>query len=59
MSEKAIVLPDKETNYISVDLDEKYLKICLLRFAKDYIITLDAKILPDLVDALIELQNRK
>ena len=59
MSENAIILPDETERYMSVDLDDKHLKICLFNVEDDFIISLDPKILPHLVDALIELQNRK
>jgi hypothetical protein len=58
ISERAIVLPDAETAYMSVDLSDGRLKLCLLQ-AGDYVVSLDSKILPHLVDALIELQNRE
>jgi len=50
------ILPDEETGYIAVWQDEKYLCIKLLK-VDGLVIHLDKKIIPHLVDTLIDLQN--
>ena len=58
--EDAIILPDEETRYLAVWQTETKLIISLLNMGKtnEYAISLDKNIIPHLVDALIELQNR-
>lgn len=58
--EDAIILPNEELKYLAVWQTEDRLNISLLNMGKtdEYNIRLDKKILPHLVDALIELQNR-
>ena len=58
--EDAIILPNEEIKYLAVWQTETSLVIRLLNFgeADEFNIKLDKKILPHLVDALIELQNR-
>ena len=58
--EDAIILPNEEIKYLAVWQTETSLVIRLLYFgeADEFNIKLDKKILPHLVDALIELQNR-
>lgn len=51
-------LPDTKTKYIAVWADERSLCIKLLKSGiEGLIVTLDKKIIPHLVDALIDLQN--
>lgn len=52
----AITIPDEKTNYMKVYLEDNKL-VLNLQFPQ-IPLKLDAKILPHLVDALIELQNR-
>ena len=61
MPEDAIILPDKETSYIAVWQTETKLVLRLLNLgeADEFDIKLDKKILPDLVDALIKIQNNE
>jgi hypothetical protein len=54
----AIVIPDEQTKYLTVWQTEDKLVLRLEKIENGYPIFLDKKILPDLVDALIELQNR-
>lgn len=56
----AIILPDKGTSYVAVWQTETKLVIRLLNSGKadEFDIKLDKKIIPHLVDALIELQNK-
>ena len=56
----AIILPNEEIKYLAVWQTETRLIISLLNMGKtdEYDIRLDKKIIPHLVDALIELQNR-
>ena len=58
--EDAIILPNEELKYLAVWQTDDRLIISLLNMGKteEYDIKLDKKILPHLVDALIELQNR-
>ena len=58
--EDAIILPNEEIKYLAVWQTDDKLIISLLNMGKteEYDIRLDKKILPHLVDALIELQNR-
>ena len=58
--QNAYVLPDEKTCYIAVWQTETSLVIRLLNFgeADEFDIKLDKKIIPHLVDALIELQNQ-
>lgn len=58
--EDAIILPNEELKYLAVWQTDDRLIISLLNMGKteEYDIRLDKKILPHLVDALIELQNR-
>jgi len=58
--QNAYVLPDEKTSYIAVWQTETKLVLRLLNFgeADDFDIKLDKKIIPHLVDALIELQNQ-
>lgn len=58
--EDAIILPNEELKYLAVWQTDDRLIISLLNMSKteEYDIRLDKKILPHLVDALIELQNR-
>ena len=60
--EDAIILPNKEIKYLAVWQTEHKLVLRLLNGPKvneqNSDVYLDNKILPDLVDALIELQNR-
>ena len=58
--EGAIILPNDETRYLAVWQTETKLIISLMNMGKtdEYDIRLDKKIIPHLVDALIELQNR-
>ena len=60
MQEDAIILPDKETSYIAIWQTETKLVLRLLNSgqADEFDIKLDKKIIPHLVDALIELQNK-
>ena len=60
--EGAYILPDEKTSYIAVWQTETKLVLRLLNGPKlngqEFDIKLDKKILPHLVDALIELQNK-
>lgn len=60
--EDAIILPNKEIKYLAVWQTEHRLVLRLLKGPKsngqDFNVYLDNKILPHLVDALIELQNK-
>jgi hypothetical protein len=58
--QNAYVLPDEKTSYIAVWQNETRLVIRLLNFgaSDEFDIKLDRKIIPHLVDALIELQNQ-
>jgi len=51
------ILPDKETGYIAVWQTDTYLCIKLLK-VDNFVVSLDKKIIPHLVDALIDLQNQ-
>jgi len=54
----AYILPDEETRYIAVWQTDKSLFINLLKVGVDGLwVKLDKKIIPHLVDALIDLQN--
>ena len=52
----AILIPDKENYRIAVWLEDDNLKLYFR--SAELRINLDKRALPDLVDALIELQNR-
>jgi hypothetical protein len=52
-----IIISAMENPYIAVSLTEDKLILTLKQF-EDHFICLDKKILPYLVDALIELQNK-
>jgi hypothetical protein len=55
----AYILPDEETGYIAVWQNDKSLCIKLLKVSADGIVVkLDKQILPHLVDALIDIQNK-
>ena len=54
--EDAIVLPNDNISYLAVWQTEDRVKL-QLRF-DNFTVALDKKIIPHLVDALIELQNR-
>lgn len=60
--EDAIILPNEEIKYLAVWQTEHKLVLRLLNGPKvreqNFDVHLDNKILPHLVDALIELQNR-
>lgn len=56
---KISIPKDTEKPYMQVWQTEDKLKLELLNLEKPFIITLDKRVLPDLVDALIELQNEK
>ena len=60
--EGAYILPDEKTSYIAVWQTESELVLRLLNAPKfnghDFDVTLDKKIIPHLVDALIDLQNQ-
>ena len=58
--QNAYVLPDEKTRYLAVWQNETRLVIRLLNFgaSDEFDIKLDKKIIPHLVDALIELQNK-
>ena len=60
LPEDAIILPNEDIRYIAIWQTENKLILRLLNMgqADEYDIRLDRKIIPDLVDALIELQNR-
>jgi len=53
----AYILPDEKTEYIAVWQDDKSLCIKLLK-VDGLVVHLDKKIIPHLVDALIDLQNK-
>ena len=58
--QSAYILPDEKTGYIAVWQDDKSLCIKLLKCGvDDLILSLDKKIIPSLVDTLIDLQNQK
>jgi hypothetical protein len=57
--QSAYILPDEKTAYIAVWLTPSNLVIRLLQTKDQLDIKLDKKILPHLVDALIDLQNQK
>jgi hypothetical protein len=57
--QSAYILPDEKTRYIAVWQDDKGLFIKLLKVGVDGLwVKLDKKIIPHLVDALIDLQNK-
>lgn len=56
---KISIPKDAKKPYMQVWQTEDKLKLELLNLETPFLITLDKKILPDLVDALIELQNQK
>ncbi len=60
--QSAYILPDEKTGYMAVWQTENRLVLRLLNGPKhnghDFDVHLDKKILPHLVDALIELQNQ-
>jgi hypothetical protein len=55
---EAYILPNKETSYIAVWQTDTNLVIRLLRTKDQLDVKLDKKIIPHLVDALIDLQNQ-
>lgn len=55
--QEAHILPDKETSYIAVWQTDTSLFIRILQTDVPIDLELDKKILPHLVDTLIELQN--
>ena len=56
--QRAYTLPDEKTGYIAVWQTDTSLCIKLLK-SGDFVLKLDKKIIPHLVDALIDLQNQK
>lgn len=60
LPEDAIILPNEDIRYIAIWQTENKLILRLLNMgqADEYDIRLDRKIIPHLVDALIELQNK-
>ena len=56
--QSAYILPDEKTSYIAVWQTDTSLCIKLLR-SLNFVVQLDKKIIPHLVDALIDLQNEK
>jgi hypothetical protein len=54
----AYILPDEKTGYIAVWQTNEHLCIKLL-YCEGIVVYLDKKILPHLVDALIDLQNER
>lgn len=60
LPEDAIILPNEDIRYIAIWQTENKLILRLLNVgqAYEYDIRLDKKIIPHLVDALIELQNK-
>lgn len=56
--QSAYILPDEKTGYIAVWETDTSLCIKLLR-SGGFVVSLDKKITPYLVDALIDLQNEK
>ena len=48
--------PNGET-YAEVGIDKNYLKLTLASLPKGYFIAMDKKILPILIDALVELRK--
>ena len=60
--QSAYILPDEKTSYLAVWQTETKLVLRLLNGPKyngqEFDVKLDKKIIPHLVDALIELQNK-
>jgi len=57
--QEAYILPDEKTGYIAVWQTDTSLFIRILQTEVPIDLKLDKKILPHLVDALIDLQNQK
>jgi len=59
--DNAIYIPNKETPYLAVwQTEDNKIVLALKKFYGNYQhIALDGKILPDLVDALIKIQNNE
>ena len=57
--QSAYIFPDEKTGYIAVWQTDISLVIRCLRYDVPFDLKLDKKIIPHLVDALIDLQNAK
>ena len=54
---KRIIGTPSGSPYLGVEVDDKMLKMVLMDYAPNWTITLDKKVIPQLIEFLMEVQN--